>query len=134
MAPAPVLTLFFYHTIVAYVLRSTVRRLFGRTPKGQTLLQGYTIQALRLVMSSKVTNIRQSRILMNVSTSIVHLHTGTFTQKSKDRWATKVDGKGWTGYWIPFQDQVNKTKPVVQRKLTAADIGAGCDIVMFAIH
>ncbi|KAF9422517.1 hypothetical protein BGZ94_008557, partial [Podila epigama] len=107
---------------------------FWRTPKGQTLLQVYTILILRLIVSFKVTNIRQSRVLMNHSSSVHHFYTGTYTQKSKDKWATKVDGEGWTGFWIPFQDQVNMTKSVVHPKLTVADIGAGCDIVIFAIH
>jgi len=114
-------------------LRSTVRHVFGRTPKGQTLLEGYTVQILRLMMSVKVINIHQARKMMEFTTSITHLRSGTFSQKSKDQWATKIKGKGWEGFWIPFQDQLNKTK-AASPKVSAADIGAGCDIVMFAIH
>ncbi|KAG0340405.1 hypothetical protein BG000_012053 [Podila horticola] len=117
----------------AYILRSTVRHVFGRTPKGQSLLEGYTIQILRLMMSVKVINVYQARKMMDFTTAITHLRSGTFTQKSKDQWATKVKGKGWEGFWIPFRDQLNKTK-AAPPKVSAADIGAGCDIVMFAIH
>ncbi|KAF9387072.1 hypothetical protein CPC16_007252 [Podila verticillata] len=116
----------------AHILRSTVRHVFGRTPKGQSLLEGYTIQILRLMMSVKVINIYQARKMMDFTTSITHLRSGTFTQKSKEQWATKVKGKGWEGFWIPFRDQLNKTKATP--KVSGADIGADCDIVMFAIH
>ncbi|KAF9955169.1 hypothetical protein BGZ72_003976 [Mortierella alpina] len=122
--------------ICANILHSTGRYILGRTPKGQGLLEGYTIQILRLIMSIKVVNIAQARTLMSIANGISHLRKGTFTQSSKDQWATKVKGKGWEGFWIPFKDQLNKTqmKQDLAKKVSAADIGAGCDIVMFAIH
>ncbi|KAF8923436.1 hypothetical protein BGZ58_002955 [Dissophora ornata] len=65
-----------------------------------------------------------------------HLNSGTFRQSSKEQWATKVKGQGWNGFWIPYRDQSSKekTKMDLKNKVSAADIGAGCDIVMFAIH
>ncbi|KAI7821384.1 Alpha/Beta hydrolase protein [Gamsiella multidivaricata] len=122
--------------ITAYVLRTTVRHLFGRTPKGQKLLEGYTIQVLKLVMGTSVLNIAQSRKMMDVSNAVVHLRNGTFRQKSKDQWATKVKGSGWEGFWIPFKDQSSKEalKRDLQKNPTPADVGTDCDIIMFAIH
>ncbi|KAG0208156.1 hypothetical protein BGX28_000771 [Mortierella sp. GBA30] len=120
----------------AYILRSTVRHVFGRTPRGQGLLQVFTIQILKLIMSVKVLNINQARKMMDVANAVVHLKNGTFRQSSKDQWATRVNGKGWEGFWIPFKDQLDKKKlkEHVKEKVSIADIGAGCDIVMFAIH
>lgn len=94
------------------------------------------VQLLRLMMGGSVLNVAQSRTMMNFSNSIVHLKTGTFLQSSKDKWATPVKGQGWKGFWIPFKDQVNKDqlKKDLSKKHTVADIGSGCDIVMFAIH
>ncbi|KAF9341594.1 Alpha/Beta hydrolase protein [Linnemannia elongata] len=126
--------LFIYLT--ANILRTTIRKIFGRTPKGQALHEGIMVQLLRLMMGGSVLNVAQSRTMMNFSNSIVHLKTGTFLQSSKDKWATPVKGQGWKGFWIPFKDQVNKDqlKKDLSKKHTVADIGSGCDIVMFAIH
>ncbi|KAK3809151.1 MAG: alpha/beta hydrolase fold-domain-containing protein [Benniella sp.] len=121
----------------ALVLRHSVRHVFGRTPKGQTLVQGYLIQILKLVMGASVLNVAQARTMMNLSNNlIVHLKNGTFLQSSKDKWALKVKGKGWEGFWIPFRDQSSKEKQKadLKKKASPTDIGAGCDIVMFAIH
>ncbi|KAF9191272.1 hypothetical protein BGZ50_009487 [Haplosporangium sp. Z 11] len=120
----------------AYILKSTVRHVFRRTPKGQSLLEGYMIQLLRMIMSARVLNIYQARTMMNLSNEVVHLSSGTFRQSTRDKWATKVSGKGWQGFWIPFKDQLNKEnlKQDMAKKVSEADIGAGCDIVMFAIH
>jgi hypothetical protein len=71
--------------LAAYILRSTVRHVFGRTPKGQTLLEGFTIQILRLVMGASVLNINQSRKLFNITTAVMHFHNGTLLQSSKDQ-------------------------------------------------
>lgn len=117
-------------------MRTTVRKIFGRTPKGQALHEGIMVQLLRIVMGGSILNIAQSRTMMNFSNSIVHLKTGTFLQSSKDKWATPVKGQGWKGFWIPFKDQVNKDqlKKDLAKKHSVTDIGSGCDIVMFAIH
>ncbi|KAF9134634.1 hypothetical protein BGW39_006399 [Mortierella sp. 14UC] len=126
--------LFIYLT--ANILRTTVRKLFGRTPKGQSLHHAIMIQLLRLMMGGSVLNVAQSRTMMKFSNSIVHLKTGTFLQSSKDQWATPVKGQGWKGFWIPFKDQVDKKqlKKDLAKKHSVEDIGSGCDIVMFAIH
>ncbi|KAF9104415.1 hypothetical protein BGX27_010105, partial [Mortierella sp. AM989] len=119
----------------AYILRTTVRHIFGRTPKGQSLLASYTIQILKLIMGLKVLNISQARAAMILTLDYVHLKNGTFRQSSKDKWAANAVGEGWSGYWIPFKDQSSKknlqdalkTKP-------SSDIGSGCDLVVLAIH
>ncbi|KAG0216743.1 hypothetical protein BGX31_000494 [Mortierella sp. GBA43] len=119
------------------ILRHTVRHIFGRTPKGQKLLQGYLIQMLKLVMGASVLNIQQSRTMMSLSVdTVIHLSNGTFLQTSKDKWALKTKGQGWEGFWIPFRDQSTKArqKMDLERKVSPSDIGSGCDIVMFAIH
>ncbi|KAF9897348.1 hypothetical protein BX616_005755, partial [Lobosporangium transversale] len=71
-----------------------------------------------------------------INTFFVHLANGTFRQSSKDQWALKVRGQGWEGFWIPFRNHASKQqlKSDLQRKITEADIGKDCDIVMFAIH
>ncbi|KAI1316121.1 hypothetical protein EDD11_010435 [Mortierella claussenii] len=122
--------------VTANILRTSVRHLFGRTPKGQTLLQGFTVQLLRLVMGGSVLNVAQSRTMMSLSNDYVHLQNGTYRQSSRDQWAKKVQGKGWEGFWIPFKDQSSKERLKLehQKTFSNADIGAGCDIVMFAIH
>ncbi|KAG0374242.1 hypothetical protein BGX24_010648 [Mortierella sp. AD032] len=133
-APIAYSRLFIYLT--ANILRTTIRKLFGRTPKGQALHHGIMVQLLRLIMGGSVLNIAQSRTMMSVSNSVVHLKSGTFLQSSKDKWATPVKGQGWNGFWIPFKDQVDKQqlKKDMEKKYSVNDIGSGCDIVMFAIH
>ncbi|KAG0054880.1 hypothetical protein BGZ83_010218 [Gryganskiella cystojenkinii] len=132
----PILTCIPTNKIAAFLLRTTVRYIFRRTPKGVTLREAWTISILRMMMSLRVLNVAQSRKMMNFSNAIVHLRTGTFKQSSKDQWATKVKGQGWEGFWIPFKDQLNKDRlqQDLAKKHTAADIGTGCDIVMLAIH
>ncbi|KAF9546399.1 hypothetical protein EC957_009748 [Mortierella hygrophila] len=122
--------------LTANILRTTIRKISGRTPKGQALHEGFMIQLLRIVMGGSILNVTQSRNLMNFCNSIVHLKTGTFLQSSKDKWATPVKGEGWKGFWIPFKNQVNKDqlKKDLSKKHSVADIGSECDIVMFAIH
>ncbi|KAF9094608.1 hypothetical protein BGX23_001862 [Mortierella sp. AD031] len=132
--PVAFTRLFIYLT--ANILRTTIRKLFGRTPKGQKWTEAVMIQVLRLMMGGSLLNVNQSRNMMNFSNAFVHLRTGTFLQSSKDKWATPVKGQGWKGFWIPFKDQLNKDqlKKDLEKKHSAADIGSGCDIVMFAIH
>ncbi|KAF9933850.1 hypothetical protein FBU30_004246 [Linnemannia zychae] len=122
--------------LTGYILRTTVRKVFGRLPKGQTLQEGIMIQLLKILMGGSILNVAQSRALMNFTTGVIHLKTGTYLQSSKDKWATPVKGQGWKGFWIPFKDQVNKDqlKKDLAKKWTVDDIGSGCDIVMFAIH
>ncbi|KAF9576711.1 hypothetical protein EC968_005484 [Mortierella alpina] len=119
-----------------WCVKIALRYVLGRTPEGQGLLEGYAIQILRAAMSLKVVNLTQARELTALNNAIVHFRNGTFRQSSKDKWATKVRGKGWEGFWIPFKDQLEKTKlkQDLAKRVSVADIGAGCDIVMFAIH
>ncbi|KAF9356799.1 hypothetical protein BGX26_004713 [Mortierella sp. AD094] len=94
------------------------------------------LRILKLVMGVDILNIYQGRTLMNFTVQYVHLKHGTFLQSSKDQWATKVHGKGWKGHWIPFKDQSSKKslQAAHQAKTSVADIGAGCDLVVLAIH
>ncbi|KAF9431585.1 hypothetical protein BGZ76_000106 [Entomortierella beljakovae] len=122
--------------ISGYVLRTTVRHIFGRTPKGQSLLAALSIQWLKLVMGIKVINIKQARTVMRLTCDFVHIKNGTYLQSSKDQWATKVQGNGFNGFWIPFKDQSSKksTQAALKAKTSPSDIGAGCDVVILAIH
>ncbi|KAF9202197.1 hypothetical protein BGZ49_007610 [Haplosporangium sp. Z 27] len=119
-----------------YILRTTLRYALGRTPKGQSLLAACTIQILKLIMGLDVVNIDQGRKLMSLSLDFQHLKKGTYLQSSKEKWATKVQGENWNGYWIPFKDQSSKAslKAALKANTPSTDIGAGCDLVVFAIH
>ncbi|KAF9356445.1 hypothetical protein BGX26_005253 [Mortierella sp. AD094] len=123
------------HTL--HPLRKTsVRYALGRSPKGQSLLAAYSIQILKLIMGLKVINLNQGRKLMNLMVDFVHLKNGTYLQSSKDKWASKVNGQGWNGYWIPFKDQSSKKslQTAFKSKTSSADVGAGCDLVVLGIH
>jgi hypothetical protein len=88
------------------------------------------------MLGGSILNVAQSRALMDLSNSVVHLENGTFLQSSRDKWATPVKGQGWKGFWIPFKDQVDKKqlKKDLAKKYSVEDVGSECDIVMFAIH
>ncbi|KAF9152695.1 hypothetical protein BGX21_005055, partial [Mortierella sp. AD011] len=128
-------TRFFLYT-TAYILRTSIRHVLGRSPKGQSLLAAYTIQIIKLIMGLEVVNLKQGRKLMNLLLEMGHLKNGTFLQSSKDKWATKVNGQGWNGYWIPFKDQSSKKslQAALKANTNSADVGAGCDIVVMGIH
>ncbi|KAG0315751.1 hypothetical protein BGZ99_007281, partial [Dissophora globulifera] len=120
----------------AYILKTAIRHVFGRTPKGQLLPEGITSQILTLIMGDKIFNVAQSRAMMSESNKTVHAKNGTLAQADKDKWALKVEGQGWNGFWIPYKDQSSeeRLKADLEKKLSPVDVGAGCDIVMFAIH
>ncbi|KAG0010437.1 hypothetical protein BGZ80_001479 [Entomortierella chlamydospora] len=115
---------------------TSIRHALGRSPKGQSLLAAYTIQIIKLIMGLEVINLKQGRKLMNLLLEMGHLKNGTFLQSSKDKWATKVNGQGWNGYWIPFKDQSSKEslQAALKTNTNSADVGAGCDIVVMGIH
>lgn len=62
--------------------------------------------------------------------------------EEQKKWACAVEGKGWKGHWIPFQDQVNSVKSADDKDSKATTmvppeqvpLGSGCDLVLLAIH
>lgn len=46
------------------------------------------------------------------------------------KWATAVNGKGWTGFWISFQEQT----PDPKDKCNTLRLGQGCDLVLLYTH
>lgn len=88
---------------------------------------------------SETISIRQYRLFMSTCLKMIDLRAGLGSEAKKAKWATHVQGQGWQGYWIPFQDQVNpvaavkKGKEEVNIPKTTA-VGSGCDVVLLAVH
>lgn len=88
---------------------------------------------------SETVSIRQYRLFMSTSLKMIDLRAGLGSEAKKANWATHVQGHGWQGYWIPFQDQVNpvaaekKGEEEVNVPKTTA-VGSGCDVVLLAVH
>jgi len=84
-------------------------------------------------------SIRQSRVVMKTSLVMMAKVTGLGPEVKK-KWVTPVEGKGWKGFWIPFQDQVNAVKSGNGKDATttvppeSVPLGSGCDIVVLYSH
>ncbi|KAG0302461.1 hypothetical protein BGZ97_002335, partial [Linnemannia gamsii] len=110
----------------------------GKTPKEQTFMIGVVVAMLYPL--SETLSIRQYRLFMSTSLKLIDLRAGLGSEAKKAKWATHVQGQGWQGYWIPFQDQVNHVISKVKKgeeevnvpKTTA--VGTECDIVLLAVH
>lgn len=76
---------------------------------------------------------------MKTSLDMMARLTGLGTEARK-KWVTPVEGNGWKGFWIPFQDQVNSVKAGTRKDATttvppsSVPLGSGCDIVLLVIH
>ncbi|KAF8929208.1 hypothetical protein BGZ47_001198 [Haplosporangium gracile] len=108
-----------------------------KTPKEQTFMIGVAVAMLYPL--SETLSIRQYRLFMSTSLKMIDLRAGLGSEAKRAKWAKHVQGQGWNGYWIPFQDQVNPAASVKKGeeegnvpKTTA--VGSGCDVVLLAVH
>lgn len=110
----------------------------GKTPKEQTFMIGVAVAIFYPL--SETLSLRQYRMFMSVSLKLIDLRAGLGSVAKREKWATHVQGQGWQGYWIPFQDQVNHVVSRVRKgeeevnvpKTTA--VGTGCDVILLAVH
>ncbi|KAF9417086.1 hypothetical protein BGZ94_010034 [Podila epigama] len=90
-------------------------------------------------------SIRQARAFQKTILSALELSQGLDTDAKKREWAVPVQGNGWKGFWIPFQDQLNNTGSLKHDNSLKAStatgsiidgtpIGTGCDVVVMAVH
>ncbi|KAG0205234.1 hypothetical protein BGX28_003095 [Mortierella sp. GBA30] len=91
-------------------------------------------------------SIRQNRAFMNMAVRIVDWRAGQGSEAKRAQRAVPIQGNGWKGYWIPFQDQqqttVSKFVPGKKSKHTMdysfdikeVPIGTGCDMIILSVH
>ncbi|KAF8940584.1 hypothetical protein BGZ58_005742 [Dissophora ornata] len=85
-------------------------------------------------------SIRQYRSFMRTAVGLVLWRAGLGSEAKRAKWATEVKGEGWSGVWIPFQDQLSSDKGKVNglsaKPFNPKDVpvGKGCDVVVLAIH
>lgn len=107
--------------------------LTGKTPSTQPYMFG--VKGAMLFPVIETVSLRQARAFQKTVLSVVDITHGLGGPAKKAKWATPVSGKGWKGFWIPFQDQTknedNKAKDV---SIADIPIGTGCDMVVLAIH
>ncbi|KAK5816756.1 Alpha/Beta hydrolase protein [Linnemannia elongata] len=119
------------------VAKYTGQYITRKTPKEQPFMIGAAVAMLFPL--SETISIRQYRLFMSTCLKMIDLRAGLGSEAKKAKWATHVQGQGWQGYWIPFQDQVNpvaavkKGKEEVNIPKTTA-VGSGCDVVLLAVH
>ncbi|KAG0367165.1 alpha/beta hydrolase fold-domain-containing protein [Gamsiella multidivaricata] len=122
--------------IVARVTKYTGLYIAGKTPPKQPYMIGAAVAIL--FPAIECLSIRQYRTFMKAAVNFTHIRAGLGSEAKKAKWTTKIQGDGWKGYWIPFQDQLVDTK-----KTTAAEkvfdpsnipLGTGCDMVVVAVH
>ncbi|KAF9904606.1 hypothetical protein EC991_002534 [Linnemannia zychae] len=77
---------------------------------------------------------------MSTCLKMIDFRNGLGSEAKRAKWAAPVQGQGWQGYWIPFQDQDvpkerKKSKGDEEVNVPkAVPVGAGCDIVLLAVH
>lgn len=105
---------------MAGVIKLAVLHLAGKTPKGLHFRHGAVMAALSAAGDG--VSVEQTRKLYN--------HGRSKNAEIEAKWATAVSGKGWTGFWILFQEQTPNPK-VDCNTLT---LGQGCDHVLLYTH
>ncbi|KAF9374805.1 hypothetical protein CPB97_011884 [Podila verticillata] len=107
--------------------------LTGKTPSTQPYMFG--VKGAMLFPVIETVSLRQARAFQKTVLSVVDFTHGLGGPAKKAKWATPISGKGWRGFWIPFQDQMkkedNKAKDV---SIADIPIGTGCDMVVLTIH
>ncbi|KAG0245516.1 hypothetical protein BGX31_007309 [Mortierella sp. GBA43] len=116
--------------MVARMLRYTGLYITGKTPPKQTYMIG--MATAMIFPTIECLSIAQYRSFMRTAIGMVHFRAGLGTVARKARWATKVQGEGWDGYWVPFQDQLGKASATFNPG--DVPLGSGCDMVVVAIH
>ncbi|GJJ69081.1 hypothetical protein EMPS_01427 [Entomortierella parvispora] len=106
-----------------------------KTPAKMPYTTGFNTALLFPVI--ECCSIRQSRVVMKTSLDIMARMAGLGPEAQK-KWAVPVEGNGWKGFWIPFQDQVNSVKDshgaTTMVPPESVPVGSGCDIVLLYIH
>ncbi|KAF9119226.1 hypothetical protein BGW39_000451 [Mortierella sp. 14UC] len=123
------------------VAKYTGQYITGKTPAKQSYLIGVNVAMLYPL--SEIVSIRQYRLFMSTCLKLIDIRAGLGSEAKRAKWAAPVQGQGWQGYWIPFQDQVDskkskdskdsKDKEEVNVPKTTP-VGAGCDVVLLAVH
>ncbi|KAG0093598.1 hypothetical protein BGZ92_004197 [Podila epicladia] len=106
--------------IVAGIIKFAFLHWTGRTPKGLHFKHGAIVAALS--RAGDGVSIEQTRKLYNRGRSK--------NAAMEAQWARAVDGKGWTGFWIPFQCEV----PYAKNECETSTVGQGCDLVLLYTH
>ncbi|KAF9434735.1 hypothetical protein BGZ76_007532 [Entomortierella beljakovae] len=121
---------------VARTAKYTGLYLIGKTPRDQPFKIGVSTAAL--YPGIECLSIRQYRKFMKVVVGTVQLKDGIGTKPKKAKWAAKVEGEGWCGYWIPFQDQSKQSRNPSRSTPTTnpsnIPLGSGCDLLLLAVH
>ncbi|KAF9111075.1 hypothetical protein BGX27_005445 [Mortierella sp. AM989] len=108
----------------------------GKTPPNQPFTIGVTTASL--FPGIECLSIRQYRSFMKTAVRAVQFQNGIGTEARRAKWATKVEGREWSGYWIPFQDQSDNSKSSSKTGSTCSPtdvpLGKGCDVVLLAVH
>ncbi|KAG0043543.1 hypothetical protein BGZ83_011283 [Gryganskiella cystojenkinii] len=121
----------------ARAAKFTAYHIAGKTPSTMP----YRVGINTVMMFPVITccNIRQSRVVMKTTLDMMARIDGLGPEGQK-KWTCAVEGKGWKGFWIPFQDQVNLVTDKKDSKATMmvppeqVPIGDGCDLVLLSIH
>ncbi|KAF9332199.1 hypothetical protein BG006_004939 [Podila minutissima] len=106
--------------VVAGIIKFAFLHWRGRTPKGLHFKHGAVIAALS----------RAGDGVSNEQTRKLYNHGRSKNAVIEAKWTTAVDGKGWTGFWIPFQCEV----PDAKTGCDASTLGQGCDLVLLYTH
>ncbi|KAG0344623.1 hypothetical protein BG004_004295 [Podila humilis] len=130
---------------ISGVIKYTALFLMGKTPKTQTYGMGVGVAGL----SSGVDGLTlmQARAFATRIKNKNAKNSGLGTPEAVARWAIKVETKEWSGFWIPFQDQIHTVKfsqnssddnnsNISNGDVAPAsiDVGSGCDVVLIWTH
>ncbi|KAF9919629.1 hypothetical protein FBU30_010723 [Linnemannia zychae] len=119
------------------VAKYTAQYIAGKSPKKLPYRIGIVI-AMMFPISERV-SLRQYRLFMSTCQKMIDFRTGLGSEAKRAKWAALVQGQGWKGYWIPFQDQDDlmankKNKNEEANVPKSTPVGGGCDIVLLAVH
>ncbi|KAF9543389.1 hypothetical protein EC957_000899 [Mortierella hygrophila] len=119
------------------VAKYTGQYITRKTPKEQPFMIGVTVAMLYPVIET--VSIRQYRLFMSTCLKMINIWAGLGSESKRAKWATHVQGQGWQGYWVPFQDQLNPVSAIKKGEAEvnipkATVVGSGCDIVLLAVH
>ncbi|KAF9350285.1 hypothetical protein BGX26_011499 [Mortierella sp. AD094] len=121
---------------VGRMIKYTGLYIIGKAPPKQRYTIG--VATTLLFPGIECLSIPQYRSFMRIAVRAVQFQDGLGTEARRAKWATKVGGEGWSGYWIPFQDQSKKGKSFSKaegvRSPSDIPLGSGCDIILLAVH
>ncbi|KAG0198251.1 hypothetical protein BGX33_012483 [Mortierella sp. NVP41] len=124
------------------VAKYTGKYITGKSPAKQPYMIGASVAMLYPL--SETVSIRQYRSFMSTCLKFIDVKAGLGSEARRAKWATRVEGQGWQGYWIPFQDQLTPAAQGAQKEMeggkeavnvpSSTYVGTGCDVVLLAVH